>query len=118
MPLAGLPDGTYSWTNGENIVKKGPVLTLERNGRIAGSAVTLMECVNNFKHALGDGVGWGEVLGAVTERPAGMLGVSDRKGGLRSGMDADLVVLQEIENEDGEMSLRIDEVWKYGVQLV
>jgi N-acetylglucosamine-6-phosphate deacetylase len=39
MHLAGLPDGTYPWTNGEGehfITKKGPVLLLEGTETIAG----------------------------------------------------------------------------------
>ena len=128
MPLSGLPDGTYEWTNGERIIKTGPVLTLEKNGRIAGSAVQLIECVNNFHDALsngeGDEVGWGEVLECVTSHPAAMLGkdVAARKGRLEVGMDADLVVLQEEEvfDEEGEVrkSLKVEQVWKFGVQVV
>ena len=39
MHLAGLPDGTYPWTNGEqtcNITKKGSKLLLENSNTIAG----------------------------------------------------------------------------------
>jgi N-acetylglucosamine-6-phosphate deacetylase len=113
MPLAGLPDGTYPYGNGDRIVKRGAVLTLEANGRIAGSAVTLLECVNNFRRFTGCGVA--EALGGVTERPARMLGlgVEGRKGTLRSGADADLCVL----DEDAEGELQVCEVWKFGVKV-
>lgn len=114
MSLAGCEDGTYDWTNGERIVKKGPVLRLEANGRIAGSAVTLVECVNNFHKFTG--VGWAEVLGCVTMTPAKMLGgkVEERKGRLDGGMDADLVVLEEVESEEGAGELKVQQVWKFG----
>lgn len=36
MSLVGCPDGTYEWTNGERIVKKGSALILEGTDRIAG----------------------------------------------------------------------------------
>lgn len=36
MHLVGLPDGVYAWTNGLNMVKKGPKLTLEGTDKIAG----------------------------------------------------------------------------------
>ena len=113
MYFAGCQDGTYEWTNGERIIKEGPVLKLENNGRIAGSAVTLIECVNNFKKFTG--TGWGESLKCVTETPAKMLAHgkkagASRKGGLEGGMDADLVVLEE---SDEELSVR--QVWKFGV---
>ena len=118
MYFAGCPDGTYEWTNGERIIKEGPVLKLEANGRIAGSAVTLIECVNNFKRFTG--AGWGETLRCVTETPAKMLANSkkveaSRKGGLEGGMDADLVVLEEIVGEAGEEELSVRQVWKFGV---
>jgi len=107
MPLTGLPDGVYPWNNGENIVKKGPLLTLEKNGRIAGSAISLLECVNNFIQWTGCGTADG--LRAVTETPARMLGET-RKGQLEVGYDADLCILQQ--DEEGNLSLR--QVWKFG----
>lgn len=107
MPLTGLPDGLYSWTNGENIVKKGPLLTLEKNGRIAGSAISLLECVNNFIQWTGCGTADG--LRAVTETPARMLREL-HKGRLDVGCDADLCVLDQ--DEDGQLTLR--QVWKFG----
>ena len=56
-----------------------------------------------------------EALGCVTSTPANMLGegVVDRKGALKPGMDADLVVLDE--TSDG--TLVVDEVWKYGTRV-
>lgn len=107
MPLTGLPDGVYPWTNGENIIKRGPQLTLEKNGRIAGSAIELLGCVNNFVEWTGCSIAEG--LRAVTETPAKMLG-EDQKGRLDIGCDADLCVLDE--DEDGKLVLR--QVWKFG----
>jgi len=114
MYFAGCPDGTYEWTNSERIIKEGPVLRLEANGRIAGSGVTLIECVNNFRKFTG--AEWGEALRCVTETPAKMLGknTESRKGGLDGGKDADLVVLEEGMIEDSE-ELIVRQVWKFGV---
>ena len=36
MHPAGLPDGTYGWTNGDHFVKKGNVLTLNNSETLAG----------------------------------------------------------------------------------
>jgi len=36
MHLVGLEDGVHAWTNGENIIKRGPRLTLEGSDKIAG----------------------------------------------------------------------------------
>lgn len=108
MKLAGCPDGTYDWTNGDRIIKKGAELTLEANGRIAGSAVTMIECLNNFRRFTGCTVA--QALACVTSHPARMLGEEKRKGALEDGMDADLVVL-DTSHED---ELVIDQVWKFG----
>lgn len=110
MKLSGMPDGVYEWTNGERIIKSGAVLTLEKNGRIAGSAVTLIECINNFRNFTGASIA--ECLQCVTETPAKML-METKKGTLDVGRDADLVVLDDV---DGE--LKIEQVWKFGVQVV
>lgn len=115
MGLAGMPDGTYDWTNGSRIVKQGPLLTLEENGKIAGSSIQLVDCVSNFLNWTGASVP--EALKAVTETPAKMLGLQGIKGTLEEGTDADLVVLDLQEDEGGEKKLVVDEVWKFGVRV-
>ncbi|CAI9636360.1 n-acetylglucosamine-6-phosphate deacetylase [Alternaria burnsii] len=115
MGLAGMPDGTYDWTNGSRIVKQGPLLTLEENGKIAGSSIQLVDCVSNFLSWTGASVP--EALKAVTETPAKMLGLQGIKGTLEEGTDADLVVLDLQEDEGGEKKLVVDEVWKFGVRV-
>ncbi|EDN04493.1 conserved hypothetical protein [Histoplasma mississippiense (nom. inval.)] len=113
MKLCGMPDGVYEWTNGERIIKRGALLTLEGSaeGKIAGSSATLIECVNNFRRWAGTGVV--EAVRAVTETPARMLGLEGVKGVLVPGADADLVVL----GEDAEGTLTVDQVWKFGVRV-
>lgn len=116
MRLAGMPDGTYDWTNGSRIVKKGALLTLEENGKIAGSSIQLVDCVTNFMNWTGANVP--EALKAVTETPARMLGLQDVKGSLREGADADLVVLDLQEGkEEGEKKLVVEQVWKFGEKV-
>jgi N-acetylglucosamine-6-phosphate deacetylase len=115
MRLAGMPDGTYDWTNGSRIVKMGGMLTLEENGKIAGSAARLVDCVENFMNWTGASVSL--ALKAVTETPARMLGVERVKGTLREGADADLVVLEVKEGEGGDREVLVDEVWKFGVKV-
>jgi N-acetylglucosamine-6-phosphate deacetylase len=112
MRLAGMPDGTYDWTNGSRIIKSGALLTLEENGKIAGSSIQLVDCVTNFMNWTGASVP--EALKAVTETPAKMLGLEDVKGTLNEGADADLVVLDLQETVVGEKKLVVDEVWKFG----
>lgn len=113
MQWVGLPDGSYEWTNGERIVKRGSKLTLEGTEKIAGSAVMLIDCVENFWNW--GGVGLAEALSAVTGTPAKMLGMGGVKGCLDEDADADLVVLTEEGGEGGGWkSLRVDQVWKFG----
>ncbi|KAK1988097.1 N-acetylglucosamine-6-phosphate deacetylase [Colletotrichum cereale] len=114
MHMMGLADGSYQWTNGQdvnNIIKVGSTLLLEGTDTIAGSALTLMECVNNFLRWSGTGIP--KALKAVTATPAAMLGLQGVKGSLEDGCDADLVVLSE-EVRDGATQLVVDEVWKAG----
>jgi len=112
--FAGCRDGAYEWRGEDRFIKEGKVLRLESNGRIAGSVVDLIDCVNNFKRWTGCGTA--NVLETVTSTPAKMLGkdVEKRKGKLEVGMDADLVVLEE--GLDGDLTVR--QVWKFGAQVV
>ncbi|KAI0392293.1 carbohydrate esterase family 9 protein [Xylariaceae sp. FL0594] len=118
MHLVGLPDGTYPWTNGDSesrIIKRGPKLILEGSDRIAGSSITLIECVNNFLAWTGASVP--QALKAVTTTPASMLGLKGVKGCLEDGADADLVVFSENVTPQGASQLVIDEVWKFGTKV-
>ncbi|KAK3682536.1 carbohydrate esterase family 9 protein [Podospora appendiculata] len=117
MHMAGLPDGTYPWTNGEGeffITKKGAVLLLEGSDTIAGSSITLIDCVNNFLSWSGATIP--QAIKAVTTTPAAMLHVQGIKGSLDAGADADLVILSE-EKSEGRTTLVVDEVWKFGAKV-
>jgi N-acetylglucosamine-6-phosphate deacetylase len=107
MSALGLPDGTYEWTNSEQIVKEGIHLRLVGTDRIAGSAVTLDECVRNL-------VAWtkaslGEAIECVTSHPADLLHIGGIKGSLKPGAHADLVVL----DDEG----CVWETWKMGFKV-
>lgn len=112
MKTVGLPDGVYDWTNGDRWVKKGPLLTREGTDKIAGSSATLIECVSNFwtwSHATIP-----QVIGAVTTTPAAMLGLSHVKGTLNPDADADLLVLDTLEDGNGLRSFKVEQVYKFG----
>jgi len=112
--FAGCPDGAYEWRGEDRFIKQGKVLKLESNGRIAGSVVDLIDCVNNFMRFTGCGTA--KALECVTGTPAKMLGkdIEKSKGRLDVGMDADLVVLDQ--EPDGDLT--VQQVWKFGVQVV
>ncbi|KAI2633225.1 carbohydrate esterase family 9 protein [Hypomontagnella submonticulosa] len=117
MHLVGLPDGAYQWTNGDSashIVKKGNKLILEGTDRIAGSSITLIECVSNFLSWSGASIP--QALKAVTSTPAAMLGLQGIKGCLDDGADADLVVFSE-NHHGNRRELIVDEVWKFGTKV-
>ena len=86
-----LHDGIHEWRDGKRFVKEGDKLYLEGTDTLAGSVVTLDKCVRNFVRFTGCSLG--EAIKCVTYNPAKCLGIEDRKGTLRSGADADFVVL-------------------------
>ena len=52
----------------------------------------------------------------MSSSPAAMLGITDSKGSVKIGADADLVILDTI--EDGNTTcLQIAQVWKFGVKV-
>lgn len=86
-----LKDGVHPWRDGRNFVKEGDKLYLEGTTTLAGSVVTLDKCVRNFAHFTGCSLA--ESIKCATFNPARCLGIENRKGTLRAGADADLVVL-------------------------
>ncbi|KAH8088953.1 Metallo-dependent hydrolase [Cristinia sonorae] len=85
-----LRDGVHEWRDGKRFVKEGDKLYLEGTNTLAGSVVTLDKCVRNFTRFTGCSLG--EALKCATYNPAKCLGIENRKGTLRAGADADLVV--------------------------
>ncbi|CAL1711978.1 unnamed protein product [Somion occarium] len=86
-----LRDGIHEWRDGKRFVKEGDKLYLEGTDTLAGSVVTLDKCVRNFSRFTGCSLG--EAIKCATLNPARCLGIENKKGTLRPGADADLVVL-------------------------
>lgn len=86
-----LKDGTYEWRDGRRFYKDGDRLYLEGTTTLAGSVVTMDKCVRNFSRFTGCSLG--EAIKCATLNPAKCLGIEDKKGSLRAGAHADLVVL-------------------------
>ncbi len=88
ISATGMPDGTYMLGGFEVEVRNG---RCEANGRLAGSVLTLDKAVQNvmrFAHtSLQDSVRMASL------NPARVLGIQERKGGLKVGADADIAVL-------------------------
>ncbi|KAF8914567.1 Metallo-dependent hydrolase [Mucidula mucida] len=88
-----LQDGVHEWRDGKRFVKEGDKLYLEGTNTLAGSVVTLDKCVRNFTKFTGCTLG--EAIKCATVNPAKCLGIDNKKGTLRAGADADLVVLDK-----------------------
>ena len=88
-----LRDGIHEWRDGKRFIKEGDKLYLEGTDTLAGSVVTLDKCVRNFSRFTGCSLG--EAIKCATYNPAKCLGIENKKGTLRAGADADLVVLDK-----------------------
>ena len=71
------------------------------DGNLVGGTSTMLKCVQNL-------VSWGisleDAVRMATANPADAIGVSDTKGRIAEGMDADLVLLGK--------ELNVKKVWK------
>ena len=90
--IAGLEDGNYS-LGGVPVVKEGNKLMVKSDERysLAGSCLTLNSALKNVIDFTNRSVS--EILPCLTSNPAELIGVSDKKGSIKAGMDADLNVL-------------------------
>ncbi len=84
----GMPDGKYSLGTFEVDVVGG--VCRNSAGLLAGSTLTLDRALRNV---VAMGVSLADALRMLTSNPARLLGVQERKGALRAGADADLVLL-------------------------
>ncbi len=84
----GMPDGEYT-LGGQSIFVKGVQCLLE-DGTIAGSVLKLNDAVKNFRDNTSLPL-W-KVVAAASLNPARAIGVSDCKGSLEVGKDADIII--------------------------
>ena len=87
---AGLPDGKYHLGVNEVVVEDGDA-KLASDGTRAGSTLTQDTALLNLLAFTGRRIE--EILPLLTENPAKLAGVFDRKGSIADGKDADIVVL-------------------------
>ena len=90
IAATGMPDGKYKLGTSEVRVAAGTARTIE--GKLAGSTLTLDRAL---RHMLRLGTPLREVLPMLTSNPARLLGLAHRKGSLKAGADADLVLLDD-----------------------
>jgi N-acetylglucosamine-6-phosphate deacetylase len=104
LSATGMPDGRYT-LGGIEITVSGGVC---RNsaGVLAGSTLTLDRALRNIVRV---GASLPDAVRMLTLNPASLLGIEFKKGSLRAGADADILLLDE--------SLRVTKVWVRGVPL-
>ncbi|WP_265445820.1 N-acetylglucosamine-6-phosphate deacetylase [Acetivibrio straminisolvens] len=88
---SGLGDGKLKFAGGQIMVKDG-VAAFE-NGVLAGSTLTMIDGIRNMVKELGFSLE--DVIKMVSENPAKLINVFDRKGSLSKGKDADIVILDK-----------------------
>ncbi len=86
----GLPDGRYVYNNVEYECRNGT--PRYKDGTLIGTAVPLNDLLTRLMRFTGCPLS--EAIRTVTENPARVLGLDKRKGRIRQGYDADLVVLE------------------------
>lgn len=100
----GMPDGKYTLGTFEVTVAGGVCRNSE--GKLAGSTLTLDRALRNI---VALGVPLADALRMLTLNPARLLGLEGKKGVLRPGADADVVLLDQ--------DMRVRNVWTRGSPL-
>jgi N-acetylglucosamine-6-phosphate deacetylase len=100
----GMPDGTYTLGTLQVTVSGGVCRNAE--GKLAGSTLTLDRALRNIV-ALGTPLV--DAVRMLTLNPASLLGIEFKKGVLRAGADADVVLLDD--------ALHVAGVWTRGLAL-
>lgn len=100
----GMPDGTYTLGTLQVTVSGGVCRNAE--GKLAGSTLTLDRALRNIV-ALGTPLA--DAVRMLTLNPASLLGIKFKKGVLRAGADADVVLLDD--------RLHVTGVWTRGLAL-
>ena len=90
---AGLEPGRFNFGSSGEIyfTSKGAPARLVKDDTLAGSGLTMDQALRNAVHLLG--LDLPEAIKMVSAYPAEIIGVSDRKGKLQTGYDADFVIL-------------------------
>lgn len=94
LSAKGLPIGS-EFLFGGNLIKihDDGTARLKDAGNLAGSTLRINEGLRNLVEKAG--VPFHYAINACTKNPATMLGLDDRKGFIKEGFDADIVVLDD-----------------------
>jgi N-acetylglucosamine-6-phosphate deacetylase len=101
ISATGMPDGKYTLGTFEVTVAGGVCRNAE--GKLAGSTLTLDRALRNIVNL---GIPLPDAMRMLTLNPATLLGIEFKKGSLRTGADADILLLDE--------SLNVIQTWTRG----
>jgi N-acetylglucosamine-6-phosphate deacetylase len=101
-PATGMPDGKYKLGGIDVTVVDG--VCRDAAGKLAGSTLTLDRALRNI---VALGIPLANAARMLTLNPATVLGIEFKKGALRTGADADILLLNE--------ALHITQVWARGI---
>ncbi len=104
LSATGMPDGKYTLGGFEVTVSGGVCRNVD--GVLAGSTLTLDRALRNI---VALGITLPDAVRMLTLNPAALLGIEFKKGSLRVGADADILLLDE--------GLQLAGVWARGIAL-
>jgi N-acetylglucosamine-6-phosphate deacetylase len=104
ISATGMPDGKYILGKMEVTVSGG--ICRNSEGKLAGSTLTLDRALRNV---VALGVPLADAVRMLTLNPAALLGIEFKKGSLRMGADADILLLDD--------ALQLTNVWVRGDAL-
>ncbi len=104
LSATGMPDGKYMLGGFEVTVTNG--VCRNAAGILAGSTLTLDRALRNIVNL---GVPLADAVRMLTLNPASLLGIEFKKGSLRAGADADVLLLDQ--------GLRVTDVWARGLPV-
>ena len=93
-PGAGLDEGAeVTYVTGEEAYVASDAMRMKSDNQLAGGTTFLNRCVYNIASCAG--LSWPETVRVGCLNPARLLGIEGRKGDIKSGMDADILAVND-----------------------